>query len=152
MINDPVEIFRKSIAQAQAAHDREIAALVKRAKTLEMGAASLRDSLMALLPPTVATGDVPNGGPPRTAKKRGPTTVTTEEVERVLAAMLGIDQPVTIKQLRGAVAPMGPKTIGAALRVLAERGHVTGPKRDKWTVAPNVAAQQGVDSELGSED
>ena len=136
---------------------REIARLAQKAKTLEVEAASLRDSLMALLPPTVATGDVPNGGPPRhKAVKRGAVKATAVQADLVLTAMQDIGEPVSVKQLRGGTG-LGPKVIGAALRLLFTNGRVEGAlPGGKWALSPiedgDDAVAQGVNSEIGSKD
>jgi hypothetical protein len=125
----------------QTTRDREIAKLVGVLKTIEVNAASARDRLMALLPPTVATGDTPNGGPQRRAgARREPVKVTLSQVEDVRVSLRQLGQAVTIKQLRGAVG-LGPKVIAAALRQLAAAGLVT-EKRGKWQLASGDA---GVD-------
>ena len=84
---DPVELFRKSMEQAMEAHNRDLAKLVQLAKGIEIRAASLRDALMALLPPTVATGETPNGGRPRAAKKRAAVQATREQADAVLECL-----------------------------------------------------------------
>ena len=149
---DPVELFRKSMAPAMAAHNREIADLVKQAKSLEVWAASLRDGLMALLPPTVATDEMPNGGQPR---KRKPTTASMDARDKVFCAMRDINQPIRPKQLHGATG-LGSKTICAVLRLFVEQGRAVSLPGGKWALsavtAANLAMQDGIDAEVGSKD